>query len=220
MSVDDRGYERLREAFASSMDRAPVPGPDCSDAPRIWAAVRGELPAEEAQALVDHALGCASCALAWRLAREVAQESGEAGGARAARRGFSAAHWAAVAAAVIAAVLIPVGLHEWRAPGPPVYRADERPAIRPLVPDGASLARDAFVLRWTAGPPGTRYSVRLVRSDLGVVSEAQALESAEYAAPPEALQGLARGTQLFWRVEAHLPDGSEIVSDTFSVRLE
>jgi len=219
MSGEDPTLERLRQAFAAPSRSAP-PGPDCAEPDRIWAAARGELPPAEAQALVDHALDCHACGMAWRLARHVLAESGELRGFRVARRGWTAAHWAAVAAAVIAAVLIPVGVREWRAPAAPIYRADDREAIRSLVPDGAALARDAFVLRWTAGPPGTRYSIRLVRSDLSVVSEAQALDAAEYVAPVDALRDLPAGTRLFWRIEAHLPDGSEIVSDTFSVRLE
>jgi len=217
MSGEDPGYERLREVFAAAPDLAAT-GPECSDAARIWNAVRGELPPHETHALVDHALDCPACGQAWRLAREVLAESGEA--LPSARRGWTAAHWAAVAAVVIAAVLIPVGVHEWRAPGAPVYRADDRVTIHSLMPDGAALARDAFVLRWTEGPPGTRYSLRLVRSDLSVVAEVHALEAAQYAVPADALAGLSGNTQLYWRVEAHLPDGSEIVSDTFSVRLE
>jgi len=223
MSGEDPTAERLREAFADA-SAGVGPGPDCADTARIWAAARGELPPAEAQTLVDHALACPACGVAWRLAREVSSGSGQLAGTLttppAPRHGWTAAHWAAVAAAVIAAVLIPVGVHEWRAPGPSAYRAQDQETIRPLVPEGAVLPRDSFVLRWTGGPPGTRYSVRLVRSDLGTLTEAKGLDATEYLAPADALGDLASGTVLYWRVEAHLPDGRQFVSDTFSVRIE
>jgi hypothetical protein len=125
-----------------------------------------------------------------------------------------------VAAAVAAAVLIPVGVKEWREGPAPVYREHAKSTIAPLVAEGAALPRDGFVLRWSAGPPGTRYSVRLVRGDLEVVREENALDVPEHRVPEEALRGLPPGTVLYWRVEAHLPDGRQVVSDTFSVRLE
>jgi hypothetical protein len=76
------------------------------------------------------------------------------------------------------------------------------------------------VLRWTAGPPGTRYSVRVTRPDLRIVSQADALDREEHVVPAEALEGLPAGTVLYWRVEVHLPDGSHTTSDMFSARVE
>jgi len=226
MTTDDAAPERLRAAFETLVEDA-APGPDCADTARIWAAARGELPHAEARALLDHALGCPSCGMAWRLARQVSEESDSAGEganrhatARAVREGWGWPHWAAVAAAVIAAVLIPVGVFEWRAPQAPAYREEGRASIEPLVPDGGALPRDGFVLRWSAGPPGTRYSVRLVRTDLSIVIQANALEGEEFVVPADALSDFPAGAVLYWRVEAHLPDGRQLVSDMFSVRLE
>jgi hypothetical protein len=209
--------DRLRELFLESLGE-PTQDADCPDAGRIWAAVRGELPVAEAQGVVDHALACASCATALRLAREI---QAEALPQVAPRKAWRAAHWAAVAAGIVVALLIPVGVYEWRtpAPAPAVYR-EPGSEIAPLVIEGQTLARAAFVLRWSPGPEGTRYSVRVLRSDLGVVARADGLDRAEFSVPIDALREIASGTVLFWRVEEHLPDGSHVVSDTFSVRLE
>ena len=207
--------DRLRTAYLEGFPDA-APGPDCADSERIWAAVSGELQPAEAQALVDHALGCPSCTRAWRVAREVAADSAPP---VAARRAWGVAHWAAVAAAVIAGVLIPVGVHEWRAPTPAVYR-EPGSGIVALVPEGGSLPRFGFLLRWAPLGEDTRYSVRVVRSDLGIVAQVDALDREEYLVPAERLTEYPAGALLYWRVEAHLLDGSHVVSDTFSVRLE
>jgi hypothetical protein len=207
--------DRLRDAYLGSLGDGAGAGSDCADAARIWAAARGEVPAAEAQALVDHALNCPSCAMAWRLAREVAAATVPAP----VKTGWGWAHWAAVAAAVVAGLLIPVGVHEWRAPEPAVYR-EPGGWIQPLVSEGQALARDEFRLRWSAGPSGTRYSVRVARIDLAIVAQADALDREEYLVPASALQELPAGTVLYWRVEAHLPDGSHVASDMFSARLE
>jgi hypothetical protein len=209
--------DHLRELFLESLGE-PTHDAGCPDAARLWSAVRGELPVAEAQAIVDHALGCASCGTALRLAREI---QAEALPHVAPSKGWRAAHWAAVAAGIVVALLIPVGVYEWRTPAtaPAVYR-EPGSEIAPLVVEGQTLPRAAFVLRWSPGPEGTRYSIRVVRSDLGIVARADGLESAEFSVPVDALREIAAGTVLYWRVEQHLPDGSHVVSDTFSVRLE
>ncbi len=154
--------------------------------------------------------------MAWRVAREVSADSAPP---VAARRAWGVAHWAAVAAAVIAAVLIPVGVHEWRAPAPAIYREPGATLVA-LVPEGASLPRSGFLLRWAPLGLDARYSVRVVRADLSIVAKVDGLEREEYLVPAEALAQFSAGTLLYWRVEAHLLDGSQVVSDTFSVRLE
>ena len=226
MSTDDPVPERLRTAFDTLAEDA-APGPDCADAAKIWAAACGELPPSEARALLDHALACPSCGTAWRLARQVSADGRGAGqGASAPVHagggggGWGWGYWVAVAAVIVAAVLVPVGVYEWRVPQAPVYREEGTHAIVPLVPEGTGLPREGFRLRWSAGPAGTRYSVRLVRSDLSVVTQADALAGTEFVVPAEALRDLSSGAVLYWRVEAHLPDGGQLVSDTFSVRLE
>ena len=209
--------DRLRDAFLEGLGETAEAGPACAEAGRIWSAVRGELVAAEAQAVVDHALDCASCGIAVRLAREIQAE-----GSPAARpKAWRAAHWAAVAAGIVVALLIPVGLYEWRAPrpAPAVYR-EPGSEITPLVAEGATLPRASFVLRWSPGPEGTRYSIRVLHSDLTIVASADGLDTAEYAVRVDSLREIATGTVLYWRVEQHLPDGSRVVSDTFSVRLE
>ena len=209
--------DRLRELFLESLGE-PTHDVGCPDAGRIWAAARGELPVAEAHPIVDHALGCASCGTALRLAREI---QAEAVLPIAPRKAWRAAHWAAVAAGIVVALLIPVGVYEWRAPGPaPAVYREPGSEITPLVAEGATLPRGAFVLRWSPGPENTRYSIRVLRSDLSVVAQADGLESAEYSVSADALGEVAAGTVLYWRVEEHLPDGTHVASSTFSVRLE
>lgn len=206
--------DRLRDAFLEGLpERAPTA--ECADPARIWSASRGELPRSEAQALVDHALECSTCATAWRMARVVLAASSPP----VVHRTWGVAHWAAVAAAVLVVLLIPVGVHEWRTPGPAVYR-EPGSEIVGLVVEGASVPRSGFVLRWEPLGADTRYAVRVLRADLSIVAQGDGLEGPEYAVPAHALADLAPATVLYWRVEAHLADGSHIVSDTFSVRVE
>ena len=48
----------------------------------------------------------------------------------------------------------------WNRPGP--YRGGESREIRSQTPEGAILPRGQADLRWTAGPPGSVYEVRVL----------------------------------------------------------
>ena len=208
--------ERLREAWRERTDA--IAGPDCAAPERIWSAVHGEAPREEARHLLLHAAGCAACGTAVRLAREIGAASGGIA-ATPARAGIPWYGWAAAAAAVAALLSLPLWLPSRVGPDPAAYRDPGAETIRSLLPDGESMPRDAFVLRWTPAPPGTRYSVRVTQADLSPVASTQALEDSEWHVPAERLAGLAEGSVLFWRVEAHLPDGGESASEAFQARL-
>jgi hypothetical protein len=79
MTRDEPADRRLREAFAASTGPAKPPG-DCPADAEIWAATRGELPAERTGALLDHSLECGRCRQSWQTAAALAAEGGlEAG---------------------------------------------------------------------------------------------------------------------------------------------
>jgi hypothetical protein len=220
MSDAPVGHDDLKRRYLS-----PPPGvahaPGCPDPDRILAAVLGELSVEENRALADHAAVCPSCTVAWRLARDYA---GEAGMSRpepqpAARTGLGRGALAAAAAAI----LIAAALLTWNRQGPPtepVFRSGQADAIESLVAEGAVLPATAFVLRWSPGPPGCRYNVRVTDRRLDHLAGARALDKPEYTVPPAALAGVEPGGLLLWQVETIRPDGRSITSPTFSARIE
>jgi hypothetical protein len=222
MNGDD-ALERLREAYLSGGERGSASG-GCPDPTQIWAAVRGELPAERSRVLLEHSLGCASCRQAWRLARELAaegerrglrEEAGPGGNRFDPRQRW---RWLAAAAALVLAVSLPLLLGRGR-PGPPVVRGSEVGEIRSLLEDGADLPRDRFVLRWSPGPAGTRYAIRVADGDLNVIFEKRALEMSEVTVPETALVRLPPDGEVLWQVEAVLPDGARVTSRTYRNRI-
>lgn len=219
-SVNERegSSARLREAFAALGERA-APGPACPEPDRLWAAATGESPVEERHEIIAHTASCASCAAAFRLARGLSEDkAGQAGDAPLLRRPWLrwAAPLAAVAAALILAVLVP-GM--WRSEPVP-YRGGEPREILPEIPDAAALPREQAVLRWTAGPPGSRYEVRVLTPEGREIAVEANLMTPQYRIPPSALQGVEAGSLLYWQVKAFPPEGTSVASKTFSVRLE
>ena len=81
------------------------------------------------------------------------------------------------------------------------------------------IERSRPVLRWTALPEGTSYSVTITTDALVSVARAGALDTPEWVIPADALAGLPDGTVLLWRVEATLPDGARHRSATFDAVL-
>jgi hypothetical protein len=213
---------RLREAFAALGERA-APGPACPEPDRLWAAATGESPVEERREIIAHTASCASCAAAFRLARGLSEdEAGPAGQvvphSRFAQRPWLrwAAPLAAVAAALILAVLVP-GM--WRNEPAP-YRGGETREILSEIPETAALPRGQADLRWSAGPPGSRYEVRVLTPEGRELAVESGLTTPQYRIPPSVLQGVEAGSVLYWQVKALPPDGTSLASKTFSVRLE
>lgn len=214
MSEIELERDRLRRAFASLEGRAP--GPGCPEPERLWAAARGELPAEVVRPLVLHLVECGACAEAWRLAREVEPRAVDARPA-AARPSWT--FWGALAAGMTLALAASVVLHQpsERTPG---FREGTRIDIRSLVPESDSLPRARCVLRWSPGPEGTTYNLQVATEGLEKISEARGLTAAAYEVPPPALASLPSGAKLLWRVEAVAPDGARVTSATFVSRVE
>lgn len=219
MSGPEGEIRRWREAFAGLSERG-MPGPECPDPDRIWAAATAEGTAEERQEIIAHTATCASCAGAFRLALGLSGERDRAARVEPLRVPWfrRTAPLAALAAALLVAVLVPL----WRAQqAPPQYRDDaERLEIRSQIAEGAILPRQQAVLRWSAGPPGSRYEVRVLTREAREVAVEGDLEKPRYQIPPAALEGIPAGTVLYWQVKTLQPDGTSGVSKTFSIRLQ
>ena len=73
---------------------------------------------------------------------------------------------------------------------------------------------------WSAGPPGTRYSLWVATLELRELYAKPRLEVPEQVVPSSALEAVPAGAEIFWRVEAQLPDGSLLASPAFRTRVE
>ena len=228
--------ERLRTAFRAD-SRSSVPEHDPEDGPdpgEIWDAVAGELDAERVQELVEQMSTDAGLAEEWRMARDMQTEvssfpSGELlmvkaptgseakpeakaeGTVIAAAHRFRRVAGPIIGLAVAAMLLIVVGLPKKDAP-PAQYRAGEGQQIESLIPRGEALPRDAFVLRWSE-IDGAVYSLLVSGADLQVIDQPSELTSASYQVPATSLEGVEG--EVYWQVEASLPDGSSLTSKTF-----
>src|SRR6185369_3860058 len=100
-----------------------------------------------------------SLAEAWRVAQELwSASSRDAAATRPAR--IWNRSWLAAAAVVL--VSVGVGLYVQRSTSrDDTFRSTDRYAVESLVQSDAALPRDAFRLRWNAGPPDARYQVRV-----------------------------------------------------------
>lgn len=227
MTIEDDAA--LREAFAARTGPGPG-GPGACPAPeRIYDAARGALPPGDVREVVEHLAVCPECAEAWRLAAALEEEA-RAAGEEAAFRPALRRPWylqplrvaATVALALVAVAVV------WKVvqqpEEEPVWRGGEL-EIRSLIPEGEALAREEAVLRWTPVPEedatGTTYDLRVTTEDVFTsVAEADGLEEPRYAIPPEALEDIVPGTELLWRVEAHLEDGRSVASPTFTTPVQ
>ena len=218
----DEADERLRAAFRAREPREDESGawshPSGDD---LWAAVRGELPASQRRAIVDHTAACAICAEAWRLAAEMKPEGVPAAAPSPPAR--SKLTWLApLAAAAALAIALGAGLWPRRvyAPGEePGYRGGDPAEVQSLVADGEALPREDFRLRWSTGPDGSRYDLRVTSESLDVLVDAPGLADTSYLVPPSALSPVPSGGRVLWRVEAAAPDGTRTASRTFVTRV-
>jgi hypothetical protein len=152
------------------------------------------------------------------MAREQARADGAAFALES--KAGSAAPWrwlryGAAAAVVVLAVGLVVQRWPQRDVTAPAFRATSVHAIRSLLPDGGALPRAAFRLRWTPGPPGTGYAIRVTDETLSPIADAAGLDAPEFQVPEAALGRLAPGASVLWQVQAVFPDGTHVSSDTF-----
>ena len=210
MSTPQEEFEKLSRAWAArDQSTAHEQHPDAEE---LYEAAAGNLDRARRLEIIDHVAKCAECTQAWRIALEV--------GAREAKVPVTQRPWRfALAASVILAVglvtylVIPVD-HET-----PQYREGVDP-LAPVSAIGSTLPRDQFVLRWSAGPAGTTYLVRLSTADLGSLLVKSDIAATELVVPGSVLANVKTGEELLWQVEAQLPDGRRVVSETYAVQLE
>jgi hypothetical protein len=210
----------LRRAFASYTEPA---GGGCPPDESVWMAVARELPADQIREVVRHIAACGSCADAWRLAHATM----EAEGLRTPNVPAPEPAWRSVwvigpglaaAALLVIGVLVERPFDAWRIGGPSAALRDApRPAIEPLVEDGAMVDRGAIELRWSPGDPGARYDVRVATADLTVISQVYGLTGTAYTVPADAVAALPSGTRLFWQVTAVGTDQARITSPAFTL---
>lgn len=214
--------QRFRAALPET-DATGCPPPDAT-----WAAVAGELPFEQVQALVDHGARCAACAEAWRILAEVRRAAAEPRAEdrasplpptpvvprrRSPVRALLPLALSALAAAAVWGVVRPAP------PGPPSVErgSGASPRVRAESP-GLQPAREA-VLRWSEVPGARSYNVTVLTQNLTVVHQATGLSARELRLP-EAVGQSAAGGELLWNVDAVLPDGRTVASPTFEIRLK
>ena len=88
--------------------------------------------------------------------------------------------------------------------------------VRSLVPSETLLSRDAFRLRWTPAPQGSRYQVRVTTEDLRVLATAEDLTVPELLVERERLTGLSAGARVLWQVDVSGPGGERVSSERSS----
>jgi hypothetical protein len=224
MNADLHREKAWREAFLADVE-VHSDGERCPDAERIWSSAAESPPAGRDDDLLLHLGECGACAAAWRVARELdrddvaereARETGRAStGWRSARLRWGAAAALLIAAAALGVIFIGPWTTE-----PPVYRTQEGYRLLPSGEDGESLPRGSFVLRWTAGPVGSTYDVRVTSEELDLLARGSRLEQPTFQVPAEALEELPSGARIFWQVTAHLPDGRRVDSASFLALIE
>lgn len=224
MTTDGEELAGLRRDFAAGSHQIPEPSA-CPEPETIWEAVRGSLPPAGARDVVEHTARCPSCAEDWRLALALwQQETAAAAPAplRVSPRVRRLRTWGLAAAAALALAVVGVQwLWQPTSPTSPVYRDGEQKAIQSQVADGRALPRDRFVLRWTAPvPAGATYGIEVSTEDLQEVASAEGLREPRYQVPAAALKDFPAGSRLLWKVEADLPKGGHVSSQTFVTEVQ
>jgi hypothetical protein len=214
-TMDDQELTSLRQAFAAHQEQSDPA--TCLTPETIWDAVHGKLPADVVRESVQHVATCATCAEEWRLARTLGEQQEQQTAAplpaplRFTPRQRQWRNWGLAAAAALALAVVGV---QWFQK-PPEYRGAQA-AVHSQVSDGKVLPRERFLLKWSVpAPAGATYGVQVSTEDLRVVASAEGLKTPEYQVPASALAGLPPGAKLFWKIDADLPSGSRLSSQTF-----
>ncbi len=216
---------QLREAFQSlaAADRDECT-PEQLD--RIWRAVTGELPPHERHEVVARLAESPAAAEAWRIADELwrasngSEQTNTAVSAPAPARGRAwNRSWLALAALVVLGVTATL-VTRFDTPGGNEFRAPGTEVVTSVIPADATLPRDAFALRWTPGPDGSRYAVRVTSADLTPLASVTDLDAPEFVVPPSALATVASGSPVLWQVQVRMADGTTASSETFVTRVD
>ena len=213
MSDVQREFEKLARAFAERKGMHDTSA--CPPAEQLFEAASGGLDREQRLKIVDHVSQCAECTQAWRLAMEV--------GARPVSSGADSGRARISNFAMAASVILAVGLTTYfvrQGPEESSQYRDAVPRLAPVSRTGDKLSRNSAILRWSPGPDGSTYAVRLTTADLVLVLEKQDITSVELAVPAAVLEKMPSGEQLLWQVEVRLPDGQRIASQTYVVTID
>lgn len=219
MNERPRPAEDLIRAFRSRTDLSGD-GSACPLAETIWESAAGTLTRQDNEAVVDHTAGCAGCATAWRLAREL-QENAFAE-RRPSMRSVGRRWFPLAAAASLVLALSSVMVFQLRDrwTETPTYRVPEPHAITSLLSRDHVLIRSTCVLRWASGLADARFNIRVTDEDLNPLASSDGLTAGEFLVPQSALAGLPGGAKILWRVEVLGPDGSRSSSPTFVNTIE
>jgi hypothetical protein len=221
MTHHDPDHRALREAFGASWHEIRG-GRQCLPWERLWDSAHGTLSRRDEEPVLLHLGECSACAAAWRMAREMALDAPDGRVPVPARR-WRPSRWIPIAAA--AALLVVVGaigvqVLRDRTPSAPVYRSPGADWLHSELAADQVLPRDHCLLRWTPGPEGTTYQVRVMSEDHDALARGRRLDRAEFLIPPAALEGVPSGGRIFWQVTVRLPDGRTVDSETFDGRVE
>jgi hypothetical protein len=220
MSGSLKEFESLKRAFAAR-EQTPAALADCPETGLLFDAASGDLEPERRLQIVDHVARCAECAMAMRLAMELeARPAGE--GAQQAISARARPGWMP-SFALAASLMVTVGLTMFfflptHTPQPQYRQSADPLAASSLV--GDRLARDRCLLRWSAGAPGSTYTLRVSTRELSPLLYKHDLAAAEFLVPSGLLAEVASGQQILWQVETRLPDSRRVMSETFVVTLD
>jgi len=220
MTDQNSAPERLREAFAAPVGKI-VLSEACPADETVWRAAQGELDARALEGVIDHTASCEACAESWRMARAIGHEAGirKAGRLPAYPHRRVVLALGAVAATILIAFLVAPTLDDRLVPGVE-FRDPTAVGIESLLDEAKAVSRHGFLLRWTAGPTGTLYTVELADENLAVLVRSEPQEPTEYAVPADVLAGIEAGSTLYWRVEAVLPDATRASSGVFLLHVQ
>lgn len=214
----------LQIRFAFPPAGSPVTE-SCPDIESLTRVITGGAAEPEFERFLEHTALCAACTVSWRLIRALGQQ--EARTEPAPELAAPASSWwkARAPLATAAALIIGVAMAAlyWAPSGldtHSIYRGPHGLSIRSFVPEGAVVPRGDCVLRWSAGPPGTRYNVLVTDGSLRTLAQARSLDKEEFSVPERVLAGLDRGARILWQVDATLPDGYVASSATFTLTVE
>jgi hypothetical protein len=214
----DEADERLRQAFQSLGDTAGEE-PAAEDLDRIWRALAGDLPAAERRELVERMATDPALAEAWRVAHELRRVAPPEMSAATRTARFRTPSWMAAAAVVLIGIAIGV-VYQLSPSRDDTFRDVDTYVIQSLVPPDTALPRDVFRLRWTPGPQDSRYRVRVTTEDLTVLTTIPDLTGAEVVLESAVLSSVPSGARVLWQVDATLPGGENVSSETFTVRVQ
>jgi len=209
-------FETLVRAFAARKSAREVLS-ECPNPELLFEAASGTLEREQRLKIVDHVSQCVECSQAWRLAMELGARP-TTGSLLAKVRTLTQPQLALAASLLVA---VGVGLYV-SMPGheqQPQYRDVASPLAPKSLVD-SKLPRDRFLLKWSSGPEGSTYTVRLSTADLVPLLLKQDVTTAELLVPAETLASVTAGDPLLWQVEVRLPNGQRVESNTYAVTVD